>query len=442
MARRKRVHYAEPVCLEIEALDPEGLGIAQVAGRAARVLGALPGEKVLARHRRRRRGVDFFTCEALESAPAPVRGEPDCEAFGRCGGCVLQHLPVPDQLFLREQEVRARFTDAGLSPQRWLAPLRSPARGYRYKARLGVRSVVKKERVLVGFREFGTGWVTDTLECTILHPAVGTRMPALSDLVGSLDAARRIPQIEVAAGDDQVALVFRHLDPLSAADRARLAGFARETGLLLYLQGGGTESITPLFDEQPAELHYDLPAEGIRMHFRPAQFTQVNPAMNRAMISQALRELAPRPGDHVLDLFCGIGNFSLPLARHCARVTGVEGSVELVEQARRNAARNDIGNAFFEAADLYAAGGGLSLDAWRCDRLLLDPPRSGAAELVARIGELSPRRIVYVSCNPVTLVRDAAVLAENGYAPEAAGIMDMFPHTAHVEAMAVFTRAD
>ncbi len=441
MGRRKRVHYAEPVRLALTALDPKGLAIAHLETREARVLGGLPGETVRARHLRRRKGVDLFASEALESIPAEQRVTPDCEAFGRCGGCVLQHMAGAEQVRIKDLQLRNRLTGAGLQPARWLPPLQGPRQGYRYKARLGVRSVLKKERVLVGFREFGTGWVTDTRQCTILHEAVGTRMVEISVLIGSLDAARRIPQIEVAAGDTQVALVLRHLDPLSVADRDRLTTFSRETGLLIFLQGGGLDSVEPLLADQPCALYYELPDEQLRILFTPTQFTQVNPTLNRAMVAQALRELAPQPTDHVLDLFCGIGNFSLPLARHAGHVTGVEGSQQLVEQAEKNAVLNQISNARFEQADLYGDYTGGPQQDWACDRLLLDPPRTGAEQVVRRMQELAPRRIVYVSCNPVTLVRDSAVLIEQGYRLEAAGMMDMFPHTGHVEAMAVFNQA-
>lgn len=439
MSRRRRPPYDGPVQLSVTGLDDEGLGIACVGGRETRVLGALPGEEVTARHLRRRRRIDLFAVTAVP-APAADRSEAPCAAFGRCGGCVLQHLEPDAQLAFKEERFRARFRAHGLTPQRWLPALRGPTTGYRYKARLGVRWVAKKERILVGFREFGTGWVTDTESCPVLVGAVGERLAALAACIASLRAAQRIPQVEVAAGDDHVALILRHLDPLGDDDRHALRRFAAETGLLLYLQSAGLDSVAPLEPGQPDVLHYELPAESLRMAFRPTQFTQVNPDINRAMIARVLDEIGPEPGDHVLDLFCGIGNFSLPLARHAGRVTGVEGDAALVAQARENARLNGVDNACFLARNLYAD---LADDTWlaqRYDRVLLDPPRTGAEAIVRRMRELGPQKVVYVSCNPVTLVRDSVILAEQGYRLEATGVMDMFPHTAHVESMAVFER--
>ncbi len=427
--------------MEIGALDRDGFGTAQIGSRTARVLGALPGETITARHLRRRRKIDLFKTVEVQ-APAAQRVAPLCEAFGRCGGCVLQHMDGAAQIALKEHALREALAQHDLQPARWLPPLLGPTRAYRYKARLGVRRVLKKDRVLVGFREFGTGWVTDTDHCPVLVDSVGERLRDLSDCIGSLDAAAQIPQIEVAAGEHETALILRHLEPLGDADLQRLREFSDQFDLRIFLQSGGAESVVPLLDGQTEMLSYELPEYDLQMHFRPNQFTQVNPAMNRLMLAQVIRELAPRPGDRILDLFCGLGNFSLPLARHCGSVTGVEGDAQLVAQATENAARNGITNAAFEESDLYRDYTGGHWSQGQYDRILLDPPRTGAEQIVAGLAAWAPRQVVYVSCNPATLVRDTAILVAQGFRLEAAGIMDMFPHTAHVESMAVFAAGD
>ncbi|MCF7985825.1 MAG: 23S rRNA (uracil(1939)-C(5))-methyltransferase RlmD, partial [Thiohalocapsa sp.] len=321
-----------------------------------------------------------------------------------------------------------------------LAPLSAGHWGYRRKARLGVRRVAKKGRVLVGFRERGSAFVTDCERCDVLHPDVGGRLNDLARLIEDLSIRERVPQIEVAQGDGPVVLIFRVLDPPSDTDLERLQQFAAETGLHVYLQPGGVDSVHAL-PGQAVDLSYSLPRQGVRIAFEPTDFTQVNLELNRLMLDQALDLLDPQPDERVLDLFCGVGNFSLPIARRARTVVGVEGEAGLVERARANAARNAIANAEFHQADLY---GELETALWRrepFDKVLLDPPRSGAREVLDLIEGLGTRRLVYVSCYASTLARDAEHLVHTlGYRLAAAGAMDMFPHTAHLEAMALFER--
>ncbi|MFP4245139.1 MAG: 23S rRNA (uracil(1939)-C(5))-methyltransferase RlmD, partial [Ectothiorhodospira sp.] len=306
----------------------------------------------------------------------------------------------------------------------------------------GVKHVPKKGGVLVGFRERGSPYLAVLEGCPVLHPAVGERILALRELLTGLRARDRIPQIEVGVDDeDQVALVFRHLDPLGDADRDRLRAFGEEAGLQIWLQPKGPDSITPLWPEHPPALCFTHPEEGLEIPFSPVDFIQVNRDVNRKMVPQAMELLQVEEGHQVLDLFCGLGNFTLPLARRAARVTGVEGDAAMVERARANAVQNGIGNTRYFTADLTADPTGAAWLEGPVDRVLLDPPRSGAREVLAPVARLGPRRMVYVSCNPATLARDAGELVHrHGYRLEAAGVMDMFPHTAHVESMAVFTR--
>jgi 23S rRNA (uracil1939-C5)-methyltransferase len=339
------------------------------------------------------------------------------------------------------EETLARIGKA--KPRRWLPPLTDAPWGYRCKARLGVRWVAKKGRVLVGFRERGSSFVADLSHCDVLRPEVGERLPALAALVESLSIRERVPQIEVAQGDGPTVLVFRMLDPPSPADVAKLLAFAADTGLHVYLQTGGIETIAPL-PGQAVQLSYRLPAYAVELLFEPADFTQVNQAMNRRMVDQALTLLDPRGDDRVLDLFCGLGNFTLPLARRAGRVVGVEGAAELVSRARRNAEHNGIDNADFQCADLYAepAAATAPWQSGRFDLALLDPPRSGAWEVLDALAATGVHRLLYVSCYPGTLARDAAHLVHGlGFSLTAAGAMDMFPHTAHLEAMALFERS-
>jgi len=356
-----------------------------------------------------------------------------------CGGCSLQHLEVGEQISAKQQVLLDNLIRIGrVTPEEVLPPLRGPVWGYRGKARLGIKDVIKKGRVLVGFREKRSAYLADLRRCEVLHPSVGEQIPVIADLISGLKARSRIPQVEVAVTDSVTALVFRHLDALVEADLERLKAFARDQNFHVYLQPGGPDSVRPLQPEN-STLSYALPGEGIELEFVPTDFTQVNAEINRQMVSRVLQLLAPEGGDRVLDLFCGLGNFTLPLARHAGEVVGIEGDAGLVARARGNAIRNGIGNAAFHVADLAVNQVEAPWAGQPYQRILLDPPRSGAAAALDVVGNIRPERVVYVSCHPGSLARDAGrLVGEFGYRLLAAGVMDMFPHTAHVESIALF----
>jgi 23S rRNA (uracil1939-C5)-methyltransferase len=441
LSKKRKPLPKAPVAADIASLSHDGRGVCHVDGKAVFVHGALPGERVLFRYTRRARRHDEGVVEDILQA-VPERVSPRCAHFGVCGGCALQHMDAAAQVRLKQDVLAQTLARIGkVEPARWLAPLAGAPWGYRRKARLGVRWVAKKGRVLVGFRERGSAFVADLERCHVLRPEVGERLPQLAELIQSLSIRERVPQIEVAQGDGPTVLVFRVLEPPTEADRARLLAFAAETGLHVYLQPGGAETVAPL-PGQAVALGYSLPAQGIEIGFDAADFTQVNLELNRLMVSQALALLDLQAQDRVLDLFCGLGNFTLPMARRAAQVVGVEGEAGLVARARRNAERNGLGHLEFQCADLY--GEQTAAAPWHqgtYDKALLDPPRSGAREVLAPVAATGVRRLLYVSCYPATLARDAALLVhELGFRLEAAGAMDMFPHTAHLESMALFER--
>ncbi len=424
--------------IEIESLAHDGRGVAHLDGKTVFIDGALPGETVgfeyLATHSKFDEGrvTDIHTA-------SPDRVTPKCAHFGVCGGCSLQHLSTDAQILAKQQTLLDNLARIGsVTAQTVLPPLTGPVWGYRNKARLGVKDVKKKGRVLVGFREKRASYLADLSRCEVLHPAVGERIEMLAQLVESLDARERIAQIEVAVSDTATALVFRHLDALGEADEARLTAFAASTGLHVWLQSGGPDTVRP-FAPLDSALAYRLAAQDIEMRFRPTDFTQVNSSINAQMVTRVLDMLDLNPDDQVLDLFCGLGNFTLPMARQAGRVTGVEGEAGLVSRARENAMHNRLDNVAFHVADLAADN---REAAWVGDgysKVLLDPPRSGAAGVLDVLGNIHPQRIVYVSCHPGSLARDAGVLVnEKGYTLVSAGVMDMFPHTAHVESIALF----
>ncbi|OOG27204.1 23S rRNA (uracil(1939)-C(5))-methyltransferase [Thioalkalivibrio denitrificans] len=432
-----------PVEVMIESLTHEGRGVARVEGKALFVDGALPGERVRARYVARHRRYDQAAVDEVLQA-SPDRADPRCPHFGVCGGCSLQHMHPEAQIRAREQAVLEVLEHVGrVRPQRTLEPIVADPWGYRRKARLSAKYVLKKGGALVGFRERYSHFLAALEGCEVLHPAVGRRIRALRDLLTTMDARDRIPQIEIAVDDDdQTALVFRNLKPLSPADRERLESFAREQGVQVWLQPKGPDTVHPLWPAEPVPLIYAHPDFDVHIPFGPLDFVQVNRDINRAMVAQAVELLGAGPRDRVLDLFCGLGNFALPLARRAGHVTGVEGETAMVARARDNAALNGIANTTFHAADLAVkdvADAAWAREAY--DAVLLDPPRAGAAGVMDLLGRLRAQRIVYVSCNPATLARDADVLVNtHGYDLEAAGVMDMFPHTAHVESMALFVR--
>ena len=426
--------------VDITDLTHDGRGVAHLDGKAVFVAGALPGERVRVRYTTRHRHFDEARIEELLTR-SPDRIEPRCPHFGSCGGCALQHLPTAAQIAAKQRVLAENFERIGkVEPARWLDPLTDESWGYRRKGRLSVKWVAKKDRVLVGFREENPRFVADLSECHTLLPEVGRRIAAIGALVGGLEAHREIAQIEIAAGDDTVALVFRNLKPLSESDTAKLAAFGRENDLAILLQPGGPDSVHPLWPER-VRLAFKIPEANVEIEFKPLDFVQVNPGMNRRMIARTLELLDPGPGDRVLDLFCGLGNFTLPLARRAGAVVGIEGDAGLVARARENAVANGIANVEFFSADLAADQRGAPWAARDHDKLLLDPPRSGAAAVLEYLPRKPTRRVVYVSCHPGSLARDAGTLVQqHGFKLVAAGVMDMFPHTAHVESIALFDR--
>jgi len=426
---------------EIESLDQEGRGVARLDGKTVFVDGALPGELVsLRRTRRQRRHDEAVVVEVQRASPERVTSR--CRHYGVCGGCSLQHLDHGAQLAAKGRvfaETLARI--GGVAPGEWLPPLTGPTFNYRRRARLGCKFVDKKGKVLVGFRERGSPLIADLESCEVLAPPVGALISALAELIGSLDLRRRVAQIEVAVGDNATALVLRVLDDPEPPDLERLRDFESRHGVALYLQRGGLDTVQPL--SPPAEpLRYELPGLPMGIEFAPTDFVQVNGELNRHMVARALDLLEPRPTDRALDLFCGLGNFSLPLARRTAAVVGVEGDARLVARARANAERNGIGNAAFHSANLAADSQTGDWARARYDLVLLDPPRAGAREILPVAASSRPRRIVYVSCHPGSFARDAGILAgELGYRLAAAGVMDMFPQTSHIETIALFEPA-
>ena len=424
--------------MQVVSLAHDGRGVARVEGKTVFVDGALPGETVMASRGRKHRRYDEATLlEVLEASPDRV--QPGCAHFGVCGGCALQHLDGTRQIEAKQAHVAEQFARVGqVEPARWLEPLRGPPWGYRRRARLAAKYVIKKERVLVGFRERAKPYVADVTACPVLAAPVGPLIGELAELVGTLSIRGRLPQFEVAVGETATALVARVLDEPTAEDRQRLRAFAAARGVEIYLQPGGLDTVAPL-DPPATPLRYRLPEFDVEITFQPIDFIQVNAAINAQAVSLALELLQPTASHKVLDLFCGLGNFTLPIARRAGRVIGVEGEAGLVARARANAAANGIENAEFHVADLTADPAEAPWARGGFDRVLLDPPRAGAAGVLPLIGRVRPDRIVYVSCHPASLARDAGVLVNgHGYRLAAAGVMDMFPHTAHVESIAVF----
>lgn len=433
---------AAPVVLELAIVDlsHDGRGVARHEGKAVFVDGALPGERVRAeRTRRSRHHDDARTLEVLEASPDRVA--PRCAHFGTCAGCTLQHLAPAAQIRAKERHLLENLARIGnVEPECVLPPLVAESWGYRRRGRLSVRHVEKKGRTLVGFREGNGRYVADLERCPVAHPEVGDRIRGLAALIDTLDARREIAQIEFAVGDGPACFVFRNLVELGAEDRARLAAFARAEGVIVMLQPGGVDSVTPL-EPDSVELSFALPKYGVTLAFEPLDFIQVHAAINEMMIDRAIDLLAPGPDDHVLDLFSGLGNFTLPLARRAGRVVGVEGESGLVARARANAARNGIANVDFHQANLFDDQKDAPWARGDSNLVLLDPPRAGAEAAMDWPSWRRVQRVVYVSCHPASLARDAgALVRRHGFRLAAAGVMDMFPHTGHVESIALFVR--
>ncbi|MFN3544420.1 MAG: 23S rRNA (uracil(1939)-C(5))-methyltransferase RlmD [Thiobacillus sp.] len=428
--------------VDILSLDHEGHGVARVDGKVTFVDGALAGERAEIAVYRKHAKYNSANAVAILKA-SPQRTTPRCPHFGLCGGCSMQHLEASAQVAAKQRVLEENLARIGkVKPEMILRALHGPTWGYRHRARLSVRRVDKKGGVLVGFHEKRSSFIADMNQCEVLAPKVSALIRPLRALVTQLSNSDRIPQIEIAVGEHVTVLVFRLLEPWSDDDAAQVRAFADAHGIQVWEQRKGPETARPFWPDIAPELSYSLPEFGLVMPFKPTEFTQVNAAINRALVGRALRLLDPQPGERVADLFCGLGNFTLPIARSGADVLGIEGSAELVARARENALRNRLGNARFEVDNLFEMTPEKFAALGHLDKLLIDPPRSGAIEVVKSLPEAgSPQRIVYVSCDPATLARDAEVLVHvKGYRLAAAGVANMFPHTAHVESIALFER--
>jgi 23S rRNA (uracil1939-C5)-methyltransferase len=441
--------------LKVESLDLEAQGVAHnLEGKVVFIEGALPGEEVQVTVQRRKNNWEQAQMVAMRHESSQ-RVVPQCRHFGVCGGCKMQHLHVGAQVATKQRALEDALWHLGkIKAEQMLRPIEGPAWGYRYRARLSVRFVAKKGKVLIGFHERKSSFVADMDSCEVLPPHLSALLRPLADLVAGMDQRDRLPQIEVAVGDSVTALVLRHLEPLGDADRARLRAFAAATGVQWWLQPKGPDTVQ-LLDEGGPALAYTLPEFGITMPFRPTDFTQVNHQINRVLVTRALRLLDAGPHERVIDWFCGLGNFTLPLARQAREVLGIEGSETLVQRARTNGELNGLGaKASFASRNLFEMTPDDLVAQGPAQKWLIDPPREGAFALVKALVDLRarpasaapegtlPSRIVYVSCNPATLARDAGLLVHQaGYRCTMAGAVNMFPHTAHVESMAVFEAA-
>lgn len=424
----------------IESLDREGRGVAHAGGKTLFIDGALPGETVEYSAYRRKPSWEIAQLVRVVK-PAAGRIAPRCAFFGACGGCSLQHVDGRVQVAAKQRVLEDALWHLGrVRPETMLRAIYGLPWGYRRRARLSVRQVPKKGGVLVGFHERKSSFVADMTSCEVLPPHVSDLIPHLRALIGSLSLREKLPQIEVAVGEEVTVLVLRVLAPPDAGDRERLRQFAERHGVQFWLQSAGPESAQPFWPLDAPPLYYALPEYRIRIAFGPTDFTQVNHAVNRVLVRTALALLDPGPGENIADFFCGLGNFTLPIARCGASVLGIEGSAKLTGKAGANAGLNGLAERCrFEALDLFDGAACAGLPAF--DKALLDPPREGAIELVKSLAARPPRRIVYVSCDPATLARDSAVLVHvHGYRLAAAGVANMFPHTAHVESIALFER--
>ena len=443
--------------LSVESLDLEAQGVAHNAqGKVVFIEGALPGERVQVSVYRRKNNWEQATMTAL-GRESTHRVQPPCPYFGlhagACGGCKMQHLHVGAQVAVKQRALEDALWHIGkLKPERVLRPIEGPSWGYRDRARLSVRHVVKKGCVLVGFHERKSSYVADMRTCKVLAPQVSALLMPLRALIASMDQRDRLPQIEVAVGSDRTVLVLRHLEPLTEPDLARLRAFASTHGVTWWLQPKGPDTAHPLDPNEPAP-EYRLPEFGLVMRFKPTDFTQVNSQINRTLVAQAVRLLDPQPHERLIDWFCGLGNFTLPIATRAREVLGVEGSETLLVRSRENALRNGLAaKTVFASRNLFEMTPQHLERDGAADKWLVDPPREGALALVKSLVDLlaepsapsswkPPSRIVYVSCNPATLARDAALLVQQGgYRCAAAGAVNMFPHTAHVESIAMFER--
>ena len=424
----------------IESLDQEGRGVAHVEGKAVFIEGALPGETVEYVTFKKKPGYEQGTATKIVK-PSFLRTTPKCSYFGICGGCSMQHLEADAQVAAKQRVLEDNLQRIGkVRPEAILPAIYGLAWGYRHRARMSVRYVQKKNRLMVGFHEKRSSFVVDMSHCEILPQRISALIEPLRELIGRLSIRERLPQIEFALGEQVDVLVLRVLDPLNGQDEILLKTFADRHKIQFFLQPAGLDSIKPFYPLDAPELNYSLPEYDVTMPFHPTEFTQVNPAINRILVRRALDLLDPKPGERIADLFCGLGNFTLPIARCGARAVGVEGSEALVRRAGANAQKNGLARqAEFMVADLFETTEESLSEFGRFDKMLIDPPRDGAISVIKALGGDSPHRIVYVSCSPSTLARDAAVLVHTkGYALKVAGVVNMFPHTAHVESIALF----
>lgn len=426
----------------IESLDHEARGITRQEGKTIFVDSALPGEAVEYASFRRKPNYELAHLVSV-LAPSPVRVEPRCPHFGICGGCAMQHMEPSAQVAAKQRVLEDGLWHIGrIRPERILPPIFGEPWGYRHRARLAVRKVERKGGVLIGFHEKRSSYIADMTTCAILPPHVSDMLMPLRELIGALSVVERMPQLELAVGEHCTALVLRILQPLTAADEKKLRAFADRHQVVFYLQPKGPDTAYRFYPEDAPRLSYALPEFALELDFRPTDFTQVNHAVNRILVRRALSLLDPQPGERIADMFCGLGNFTLPIARSGASVVGIEGSPALVKRGRESAVANGLSERVeFGVANLFESTEASLEKLGRFDKMLIDPPREGALELVKALGTNAPERIVYVSCNPSTLARDAAIMVSvKGYRFAAAGVVNMFPHTAHVESIAVFER--
>lgn len=426
----------------IQSLDHEARGIARQDGKAIFVEGALPGERVEYASFRKKASYEMaHLVEVL--APSTNRIEPRCPHYGVCGGCAMQHLDLLAQVAVKQRVLEDSLWHIGrVRAEEILSPIQGASWGYRHRARLGVRKISKKAGMLVGFHERRSSFIADIQQCDVLPPHVSELLMPLRELIGALSIAERLPQIDVAVGERCTALLLRVLAPLTAVDEKLVRNFADQHQVIFYLQPKGADSAYRFYPESGPQLSYTLPEFGLELEFRPTDFTQVNHAVNRVLVRRALRLLDPQPKERIADLFCGLGNFTLPIARSGAQVVGIEGSAGLVQRGRESAQANGLsGQVEFGVANLFQCTSASLGALGHFDKMLIDPPREGAIEVVSALGENAPWRIVYVSCNPATLARDAAMLVrEKGYCFVSVGAVNMFPNTAHVESIAVFEK--
>jgi 23S rRNA (uracil1939-C5)-methyltransferase len=449
MSRRRRNRKQldlTPREVNIESIAHDGRGVGRGEdGKVVFVDYALPGERVKYVPVMNRKSYSFgSTIEVLE--PSEHRIDPKCEVFGQCGGCVLQHLDPKMQIQYKQQHLLENFKKIGdVQPDDLLPPMTGPHWGYRRRARLGAKFVPKKGGMIIGFRERNTSYIQPTDKCEVLYPEVSAMFPDLRETLEATSCNDKIPQIEISVADNAVVMIVRHLETFTQSDLELLTEFAKRNDVQMFLQPGNLKSVHPLYPEKPDALFYDFKEFDIRVEFLPTDFIQVNGGINDQLVSKAIELLDIQADDRVLDLFCGVGNFTLPLARKSTYVVGVEGDQALVNRAIHNKELNKLGNVDFHFGDLFkedmtSSSHGDWLEQ-KFDKILLDPPRSGAAEMIKRIPELGASKVVYVSCGPATLARDAGVMVnEHGYKMTYAGVIDMFPHTAHVESIAVFEK--